>query len=127
MRAGADEKRRLKYPFSACEVLCCEVDEMYSALLAEPALLEGLFAFLQGPHPLGTMRAGYFARVVLCLLARRGPELLAFLETRQALVQHMADHVDTTSIAEARLPESAHACHAFTLESQQAWSLLSCG
>lgn len=43
---GADEKARLKFPFSACEVLCCEVDEVYSALLRDEGLLAALFGFL---------------------------------------------------------------------------------
>ena len=80
---------------------------MYSALLREQQLLAALFAFLDDARPLDTTRAGYFARVVLSLLQRRAPELLAFLEAHPRMLECMVDHVDTTSIAEVAPPPQA--------------------
>jgi hypothetical protein len=100
--AGADEKRYFKYSFTSCEVLCCEVDEIYTALLHSDSLLQKLFSFLKGPKPLNLMRAGYVARVVLCLLMRRTSEMLSFLESHPDIIGRLVDHIDTTSIAEVR-------------------------
>ena len=31
----ADRKIRFKYPFASCEILCCEIDSVFSVLLGE--------------------------------------------------------------------------------------------
>lgn len=43
----------------------------------------------------------------MCLLARRGPEVLAFLGAHAGTVDALARHLDTTSIAEVLLPQPA--------------------
>ena len=101
--AGADEKQHMKNSFKSCEVLCCEVNEMYSVLMHEEDLLEKLFSFLDSPKPLNLTRAGYFARVVSCLLMKRASEVLAFLESRRGIVDQLLQHLDTTSTAEVQL------------------------
>ena len=100
--AGADEKQHQKNSFKSCEVLCCEVNEMYSVLMREEDLLEKLFSFLDNPKPLNLTRAGYFARVVSCLLMKRASEVLAFLESRRSVIDKLLAHLDTTSTAEVR-------------------------
>ncbi|BDA44664.1 Serine/threonine-protein phosphatase 6 regulatory subunit at N-terminal half [Coccomyxa sp. Obi] len=97
---GKDEKQHFKYAFTSCEVLCCEVDQIYSTLLDDEALLTKLFSFLDCPKPLNLTKAGYFARVVLCLLVKRSSEMLSYLEAHPATIQRLVDHIDTTSIAE---------------------------
>ncbi len=76
------------------------MDEIYTTLLHEVSLLEKLFSFLDAPKPLNLMRAGYVARVVLCLLMRRTSEILSFLECRPKIIDRLVEHIDTTSIAE---------------------------
>jgi len=76
------------------------VDQIYSTLLAEDALLAKLFSFLDGPRPLNVTKAGYFARVVLCLLVKRTAEMLDYLGAHQATIERLVEHIDTTSIAE---------------------------
>ena len=98
--AGVDEKQHFKYAFTACEVLCCEVDQIYSALLDDEELVAKLFSFLDAPRPLNLTKAGYFARVVLCLLVKRSSEVVSFLEAHPAIVERLVEHIDTTSIAE---------------------------
>ena len=89
-----------RYPFAACEVLCCEVDAIFSALLDDPALLARLFGFLDAPGPLDCVRAGFFARSVTCLLMRRHADVMRSLQTAPAVLDRLVAHVDTTSIAE---------------------------
>ncbi len=98
--AGADEKLHFKHAFTSCEVLCCEVDQIYSTLLDSEALLTKLYSFLDKPKPLNLTKAGYFARIVLCLLVKRSSEMLSYLEAHPATIQRLVDHIDTTSIAE---------------------------
>jgi serine/threonine-protein phosphatase 6 regulatory subunit 3 len=61
------------------QVLCCEIDAVFSVLLGDPRLLASLFSLLQQPQPLECLLAGYFARVLVCLLMRRAHDLLAYL------------------------------------------------
>ena len=89
-----------RYPFAACEVLCCEVDAIFSALLDDPALLARLFGFLDAAGPLDCVRAGFFARSVTCLLMRRHADVMRYLQTAPAVLDRLVAHVDTTSIAE---------------------------
>jgi hypothetical protein len=62
------------------QVLCCEVDAVFSTLLEDGALCGALFALLDQPRPLDCMLAGYFARVLVCLLMRRSRDLLRYLK-----------------------------------------------
>lgn len=128
--AGADDKRYFKYSYTSCEVLCCEVDEIYTTLLHDDSLLEKLFSFLDGPRPLNLMRAGYVARVVLCLLMRRTSEILSFLEGRPEMIDRLVAHIDTTSIAEVgtKMTDGQACLHLMSVISKQecmckAWSL----
>ena len=77
---AADEKRRSKYPYAACEVLCCEVEGILGPLAADPDLLTILFSLLQAPPPLNATLAGYFARVLASLLSKQPAPLHAFMQ-----------------------------------------------
>ena len=79
---AADEKRRSKYPYAACEVLCCEVEGILGPLAADPDLLTILFSLLQAPAPLNATLAGYFARVLASLLSKQPAPLHAFMQVR---------------------------------------------
>jgi len=103
-RAGAGDKVARRYPFAACEVLCCEVDAIFGALLEDAALMARLFGFLDGAGPLDCARAGFFARAVTCLLMRRHADVMRHLQAAPAVLERLVAHVDTTSIAEARAP-----------------------
>ncbi|KAK9815853.1 hypothetical protein WJX72_010762 [[Myrmecia] bisecta] len=96
----ADAKRQFKYPYAACEVLCCEVDSIFTTLVEDPSLMQALFAILDGPKPLDCMLAGYFSRVVASLLMRRGKEVLAWLQGQPQILPKLVEHLDTTSVAE---------------------------
>ena len=99
-----------RYPFAACEVLCCEVDAIFSALLDDAALLARLFSFLDAAGPLDCVRAGFFARAVTCLLVRRHADVMRYLQTTPAWLDRLVAHVDTTSIAEVPRVGPSSAC-----------------
>lgn len=44
---GADPKRSFKYPFTACEIFCCEVEGIFNTLLENEDVLAQLFSLLQ--------------------------------------------------------------------------------
>lgn len=71
------------------QVLCCEVDAVFSTLLEDGALCGALFALLDQPRPLDCMLAGYFARVLVCLLMRRSRDLLRYLKVRRSPVSRL--------------------------------------
>ena len=77
---GADAKRAFKYPFTACEVFCCEVEGIFNTLLESEELLGLLFSLLGGPRPLNCMLAGYFSRVMGSLLLRRTQDVMEYLQ-----------------------------------------------
>lgn len=58
------------------------MEVIFSTLLDDEALTGALFALLEQPRPLDCMLAGYFARVLVCLLMRRSHQLLGYLQVR---------------------------------------------
>lgn len=44
---NADPKRSFKYPFTACEIFCCEVEGIFNTLLENEDVLARLFSLLQ--------------------------------------------------------------------------------
>ena len=58
------------------------MEAIFSTLLEDGALTGALFALLEQPRPLDCMLAGYFARVLVCLLMRRSHQLLGYLKVR---------------------------------------------
>lgn len=97
---GADPKRSFKYPFTACEIFCCEVEGIFNTLLEDEELLSLLFSLLKAPRPLNSMLAGYFSRVMGSLLLRRTQDIMQYLQRHQDLLASLVAHVDCTSIAE---------------------------
>lgn len=59
---SAGERERLKFPYAACEVFCCEVEAITDALLGSEQHMAQLFSLLDSDPPLNCMHAGYFTR-----------------------------------------------------------------
>ncbi|MEW5298877.1 MAG: hypothetical protein WDW36_001951 [Sanguina aurantia] len=97
---NGDPNSTYKYPFTACEVFCCEVEAVFNTLLEDPELMRLLFSLLQTPAPLDSKTAGYFGRVVGHLLLRKTHELMQYLQEQPEILESLIDHVDTTSIAD---------------------------
>uniref|UniRef100_A0A7S3R3Q9 Uncharacterized protein n=1 Tax=Dunaliella tertiolecta TaxID=3047 RepID=A0A7S3R3Q9_DUNTE len=95
-----DPKRLFQYPFTACEVFCCEVEAVFNTLLWDEGLMALLFSFLDSPAPLSSRTAGYFGRVVSNLLLRKTNEAMQYLQANQGVLHKLAKHVGTTSVAE---------------------------
>lgn len=96
----ADDKRTYKYPFTACEIFCCEVEGIYNTMLENDDVLDTLFGILKQERPLNTILAGYFSRVVGALLARRSGDIVEYLKKKDGILKELVYHVDTTSVAE---------------------------
>ncbi|KAF9592939.1 hypothetical protein IFM89_019144 [Coptis chinensis] len=76
----ADNKRALKFPFIACEIFTCEIDVILKTLVEEDELMNLLFSFLEPKHSHSTMLAGYFSKVVVCLMLRKTIQLMSYVE-----------------------------------------------
>lgn len=74
----ADQKRRFKYPFLACEILASEVWQLMEGFYKETDLLEQLYSFLEKPAPLNPMLASYSSRVAGVFLQKKVPEVRFF-------------------------------------------------
>jgi hypothetical protein len=89
-----------RYPFTACEVFCCEVEAVFNTLLEDEELLQLLFSLLDKDPPLSCKAAGYFGRVVGQLLLRKTNEMMQYLSNNDGILEKLIKHVDTTSIAD---------------------------
>ena len=57
---SADDRRKIKYPQMASELLCAEVGSLIDSLSAVPGLFSRFFAFLSAPTPYGARFAASF-------------------------------------------------------------------
>ena len=101
---GLDEaevqKRWSKFPFAACEVFCCEVETIFNTLLGSEDLMGKLFSIVDTKQLPDITLAGYFARVVKVLLVKRNQDMMDYLYKHQQTLTQLANHLETTSIAE---------------------------
>ena len=101
---GLDEaevqKRWSKFPFAACEVFCCEVETIFNTLLSSQELMGKLFSIVETKQLPDITLAGYFARVVKVLLVKRNQDMMDYLYKHQPTLTRLANHLETTSIAE---------------------------
>ncbi|KAK9810040.1 hypothetical protein WJX72_003859 [[Myrmecia] bisecta] len=119
----ADQKRRFKYPFAACEVFCCEVDALFSTLLEDGDLMKQLLSLLDAPGPMDCVQAGYFARVITCVQVKRTQDMMRYLQANQEVLAKLVSHLETTSIAEviARLVGAEESVAMHLMPQQIAW------
>jgi hypothetical protein len=54
-----DQKRKIKYPFIACEILASEVWEICDAVYRYPKLLDKLYSFVEKEAPLNPTLTSY--------------------------------------------------------------------
>ncbi|KAE9587952.1 putative SIT4 phosphatase-associated protein family [Lupinus albus] len=96
----ADSKRALKFPFIACEIFSCEVDVILKTLVDEEELMNLLFSFLEPNRSHNTLLAGYFSKVVVCLMIRKTVQLMNYVQAHQNIFRQLVDLIGTTSIME---------------------------
>ncbi|MFQ6644487.1 hypothetical protein Gotur_020404 [Gossypium turneri] len=77
---NADKKQIYKFPSIACEIFTCEVDIILKTLVEDEGLMNLLFSFLNSNHSHGTQLAGYFSRIVICLLLRKTSAFMQYIK-----------------------------------------------
>ncbi|KAM0827844.1 hypothetical protein ACQ4PT_067920 [Festuca glaucescens] len=96
----AEKKRIFRFPFIACEIFICEVDVILKTLVEDEDLMNLLFSFLKPDHPHGTLLAGYFGKVVICLMLRKTLPLMNYVQGHPEIVSQVVDLIGITSIME---------------------------
>ncbi|XVE59091.1 hypothetical protein DITRI_Ditri05aG0017300 [Diplodiscus trichospermus] len=95
-----DSKRAFKFPFIACEIFTCEIDVILMTLLEEEELMNLLFSFLEPNRPHSALLAGYFSKVVVCLMVRKTVPLMNYVQVHQDVFRRLVDLIGITSIME---------------------------
>ncbi|XVF46333.1 hypothetical protein PTKIN_Ptkin03bG0018700 [Pterospermum kingtungense] len=96
----ADSKRAFKFPFIACEIFTCEIDVILKTLVEEEELMNLLFSFLEPNRPHSALLAGYFSKVVVCLMLRKTVPLMNYVQVHQDVFRQLVDLIGITSIME---------------------------
>ncbi|XP_039059509.1 serine/threonine-protein phosphatase 6 regulatory subunit 3-like isoform X2 [Hibiscus syriacus] len=97
---NADSKRTFKFPFIACEIFTCEIDVILKTLIEDEELVNLLFSFLEPNRPHSALLAGYFSKVVICLMLRKTISLMKYVQAHQDVLRQLVDLIRITSIME---------------------------
>jgi SIT4-associating protein SAP185/190 len=97
------EKQRLKYAYTACEVLSSETWSILEALMSHIPHLTEFWDFLRRPPPLDPLQAGYFTKVNETLLDKKTEEMLEFFKSLAGIVPAMLQHVDCPMVMDLLL------------------------
>ncbi|CAH8361260.1 unnamed protein product [Eruca vesicaria subsp. sativa] len=95
-----DSKRAFKYPFVSCEIFTCEIDVILKTLVEDDQLMDLLFSFLEPSRPHSALLAGYFGKVVICLMIRKTEALMNYIKVHQNVFSQLVDLIGITSIME---------------------------
>ncbi|XP_061376646.1 uncharacterized protein LOC133318639 isoform X1 [Gastrolobium bilobum] len=96
----AESKRAFKFPFIACEIFTCEIDVILKTLVDEEELMNLLFSFLEPNRSHSALLAGYFSKVVVCLMIRKTVPLMNYVQGHQNVFRQLVDLIGITSIME---------------------------
>ena len=100
----ADARREFKYPYLACEIFCCELDAVFATLCEDECALFGrIVSFIDTDEPLHPTRAGYFGKVVGCVVARRAPETTRFFQSNPHVLRLLVRRIENLAVAEVLL------------------------
>ncbi|XP_020400764.1 uncharacterized protein [Zea mays] len=110
-----------RFPFIACEIFTCDVDVIMKTLVEDEDLMNLLFSFLKPDHPHGTLLAGYFAKVVICLAMRKTLQLVHYVQGHPEIVSQLVDLIGITSIMEVLIrligaDETMYSSHADSMQ-----------
>ncbi|OZJ02235.1 hypothetical protein BZG36_04543 [Bifiguratus adelaidae] len=98
-----EENQKLKYPYTACEVLCCETWSIIEAMMDNIDLLEKFWKFLDRPAPLNNLQASYFVKVISMLANKKTKEVVTFVKNQPEVVPKLLTHLDTSPIIDLLL------------------------
>ncbi|XP_059300450.1 uncharacterized protein LOC132052783 [Lycium ferocissimum] len=96
----ADSNVKFKFPFIACEIFTCEIDVILKTLVDDEELMDLLFSFLEPDRSHCALLAGYFSKVVVCLMLRKTIPLMNYVQTHHDVFRQMVDLIGITSIME---------------------------
>ncbi|XP_020203887.1 serine/threonine-protein phosphatase 6 regulatory subunit 3 isoform X1 [Cajanus cajan] len=96
----AEKKRSFKFPFIACEIFTCEIDVILKTLVEDEELMNLFFSFLDPNHSHTNLLAGYFSKVVVCLLLRKTVPFMQYIQDHQEIVKKLVELIGITSIME---------------------------
>ncbi|KAE9620558.1 putative SIT4 phosphatase-associated protein family [Lupinus albus] len=96
----AEHKRVFKFPFISCEIFTCEIDVILKTLVDEEELMNLLFSFLEPDRSHSSLLAGYFSKVVVCLMMRKTVPLMNYVQAHQHVFRQLVDLIGVTSIME---------------------------
>ncbi|KAJ0237816.1 Uncharacterized protein HA466_0247240 [Hirschfeldia incana] len=95
-----EQKRTFKFPFIACEIFTCEIEMILKTLVEDEELMLLLFSFLEAKETHNSLLAGYFSKVVICLLVRKTIHFMQFIKDHQEILKQLVDLIGITSIME---------------------------
>lgn len=96
----AEKRRTFKFPFIACEIFTCEIDIILKTLVEDEELMCLLFSFLEPNRSHSTLLAGYFSKVVICLMVRKTFPFMNFVKGHQEIFRQLVELIGITSIME---------------------------
>nr|VDD59322.1 unnamed protein product [Brassica oleracea] len=96
----ADSKRAYKFPFISCEIFTCEIAVILKTLVEDDELMDLLFSFLEPNRSHSALLAGYFSKVVICLMVRKTAALMNYVKGHQNVFRQLVDLIGITSIME---------------------------
>eukprot|EP01098_Paradermamoeba_levis_P006183 TRINITY_DN2568_c0_g2_i1.p1 TRINITY_DN2568_c0_g2~~TRINITY_DN2568_c0_g2_i1.p1 ORF type:complete len:635 (-),score=158.96 TRINITY_DN2568_c0_g2_i1:230-2134(-) len=98
---NADMKRRSKYPYLACEILCSDVWSIYDSIFENEAHLDGLYSYLEKPAPLNPLLVGYVSKVAGVLLQKKSIESINYLKKKgNVIFANFMKHLDNASVTD---------------------------
>mmetsp|Transcript_5879 Transcript_5879/g.16479 ORF Transcript_5879/g.16479 Transcript_5879/m.16479 type:complete len:509 (+) Transcript_5879:402-1928(+) len=98
--ADKEALSQAKYTRVACEVFCCESQEICDTIGGDEELMGLLFSFVDTEEPLHNGLAGYFGRVVCSLLFKSGQQTLKYLEENPVVLNNLLRHTSSSSVGE---------------------------
>eukprot|EP01038_Epipyxis_sp_PR26KG_P014748 gene14748-19824_t len=96
-----DDKKRFKYPYMSCEVICCEVPAILNAITEEydGRYLDKLFSLLTVNPKLDNYLAGYFEKILEMLFRNMTVSMMRYFNTSGiSLLEKFVAHIDNYSI-----------------------------
>jgi len=97
----AEDFRKFKYPYMACELFCCEVQKVLDILVEgqDGKFLSMLFSLLDNEAPLDHYLAGYFEKILEMLFRRMTIPVMMYLNNGGVpLLQKFLNHIENYSV-----------------------------
>lgn len=95
-----DERRRYKFPNTACELLTSDVAQITNMLVEGDIYLERLYNFLNTNDSLNPLLASFVGRVFCLLITRKAESTLNFVKSKLNFMDLLLKHLETSAICE---------------------------